>query len=353
MGTWKKRTKRAFRNGMFSNGGENWNELNSLTETFFPGRKAIGVANNTVGQIAALQALNVKDSLVFLSNFTFAATLQAVLQAGGIPIVCDCDSTTWELSEETIKAGINQYGKPKVVLLTRVFGKRDDLTSISSFLKREGIILLLDSAAAFPSSKVVDSNLNEVFSLHATKAFGVGEGGIVVGEPNFVEETWRRCNFGLSTNQKFMDGSNAKMDEFTAARAISGIENYAKICEKRRKFVQLTYGELETNQEIKILENKRESIWSLFPIRFHSENQLLRFKEVSIKLGLTGKRYYWPSIVDGYIGDYPIRRVDNLVESQFASKLIYCLPVYSKFTRKETVHISEIMQVALRQALEA
>jgi dTDP-4-amino-4,6-dideoxygalactose transaminase len=40
--------------------------------------------------------------------------LLAVLQAGGIPVICDTDPITWELSIESIKAGIQEFGKPKV-----------------------------------------------------------------------------------------------------------------------------------------------------------------------------------------------------------------------------------------------
>ena len=344
---WKRDTKSAYRNGMFSNGGNNWKALNAKAESFFPGSKAIGVANNTVGQIAALQALKVRNEIVFLSNFTFPATLQAILQAGGIPVVCDIDPRTWELSEESIKTGIREYGKPKVVLHTRVFGKRENLTQVATFLKSEGIQFLLDSAAAFPSEKIDTLNLNEVFSLHATKALGVGEGGIIVGEPDFIDETWRRCNFGFLENQHFSDGSNAKMDEFTAARAVASLNEYTEICEKRRSFVKLSYGEIINCSEVVTVQESERAIWSLFPIRFKTETALLKFKEHSMNHGLTGKRYYAPSLADGYNGEYEVKYVSNIEESQLASKLTYCLPVYSRYTRKESRQIMEITLEAI------
>lgn len=349
--TWQREIKSAYRLGMYSNGGINWKTLNSMTESYFPGSKAVGVANNTVGQIASLQALNVRNNLVFLSNFTFPATLLAVLQAGGIPVICDTDPITWELSIESIKAGIQEFGKPKVVLHTRVFGKREDLSPINSFLGTEGIDLLLDSAAAFPSSREENSNLNEVFSLHATKALGIGEGGIIVGEESFIEETWSRCNFGYQNGNKFLDGSNAKMDEFAAARAIAGLKKYKEVCQKRRLFVNSTYNAFYSNSNVQVLRNNMNSIWSLFPVKFNSEDHLLKFSEISMKLGLFGKRYYAPSILDGYKGEYEVHRVSNLDESQKASKLIYCLPVYSKYSKNESYRIKEITLNALEVAL--
>jgi dTDP-4-amino-4,6-dideoxygalactose transaminase len=348
--SWTGYLVQAYKDGIYSNSGNIWKQLNVRVESYFPRSKAIGVANNTVGQIAALQAVGIKGELVFLSNFTFPATLQAVILAGGIPVLCDCDPETWEISVATVKAAYGEFGKPKVILLTRVFGKREDVSELFTFAALEGIDFLLDSAAAFPTSPIEDDIgvMNEVFSLHATKALGVGEGGLIVGNFSFIEETWKRCNFGIMKNNTFTDGSNAKMDEFTAARALAALDRYEKTSANRRNFVTLAYESVLEIGNYSKLTNIKSLSWSLFPLKFDSEIELLRFEKFSKSRGLAGKRYYFPSMLDGYVGTFEIHRASTLEQSQQLSKLIYCLPVYSTFLDEEVMMIRSIVQDSLQ-----
>jgi dTDP-4-amino-4,6-dideoxygalactose transaminase len=352
---WRRFIKKSFNAGVYSNCGPVWQQLSRETELMFPGRKTAGVANNTVGLIAVLLSLKVKNQNVILSNYTFAATLQAAILAGANPILCDVDPETWEISVETLDREIKRFGKPKVVIHTRVFGQRLPITHLAEYCKAQGIILIVDSAAAFPSPKFPVASLDalEVFSFHATKVMAIGEGGLLVGKLDEIEKALRATNFGITGKNSFSDGLNAKMDEFAAARALASLRSLESIRKKRENFVENAYFDLRDSAHLKRLSPAKNHLWSLFPVKFKHEADLELFKACCDNSGLQTKRYYSPSISLGYEGAVNLSRGTDLLVSNELAKTVLCLPVYSKYRNRELKKIRSIVQSAQNRLMES
>lgn len=347
--TWLSKLTGAYERKHFSNAGEIWKELNEAVVQQTGVEAAVGIANNTVGQVAALHAIDVQDQLVFISNFTFPATLQAVHMAGGIPVACDADSENWEISLDSIKESMSKFGKPKAVLATRIFGRRLNHYGMINFLKSEGIDLIFDAAAAFPISKIDQDMtcLNEVYSLHATKAFGIGEGGIITGPKSFVEKAWQHSNFGFSENhEEFLDGNNAKMDEFAAARAIAALDILNQTSASRKKFVHEVYSEIFDGSQIKHIDVNSDQLWSLFPIKFKNKKELTQFSQYLLSKNILSKKYYSPSMSTGYRGRRRLVCADDLSISESLAQQVLCLPVYSEYTQDEVEYIRKAVMEA-------
>jgi dTDP-4-amino-4,6-dideoxygalactose transaminase len=345
---WTNFVKPAYKLGIFSNKGPVWQQLSRETELLFPGMKTAGIANNTVGLVATLQAMEVFKKDVFLSNYTFAATLHAAILAGANPVLCDVDRCTWEISVQTLQSAVAKFGKPKVVILTRVFGQRLSIDKIASYCSENGIALIVDSAAAFPSPALPPTHLDafEIFSFHATKVMSIGEGGLLAGKVEDVDKVLRAVNFGLSSDLHFGDGINAKMDEFAAARALGALKLLERNRKKRKLFVERAYEGLFQNHALEVLNPGSDHLWSLFPLKFKSPAARDAFQISCTQLGLTTKPYYSPSMSSGYKGLATVRKVDNLDVSDELSRTVLCLPVYSRFSSKEVNRIAEIIKIA-------
>jgi len=76
-----------------------------------------------------------------------------------------------------------------------------------------------------------------------------------------------------------------------------------------------------------MIEDSSETVYSYFPIIFENEKQLLDFQKV-IRPFIMSRRYYFPTIKSGYIGDAPILFDADLRNSESIAKRILCLPVY-------------------------
>ncbi len=78
-----------------------------------------------------------------------------------------------------------------------------------------------------------------VFSLHATKAFGIGEGGFVYsGDRTITEAVRTASNFGFDSDRVSANvGLNAKLSEYAAAVGLAALSDLeAKTREGRRLY---------------------------------------------------------------------------------------------------------------------
>ncbi len=346
----------AYRNGIFSNSAElHAKASKALAQNV--DRKFSGylASNNTMALVSCLISIGVRGKYVLVSNFTFPATLDAIILAGGIPIVCDIDPVTLVMDTNNVEKLINNSKHEIVAAVpTRVFGFVTDLSELVSVCNDRGVEVVVDAAASLPSRngswKFEKQARFEVFSLHATKVFGIGEGGLVVGDADSIEKVRQASNFGFVNDGTvhFRDGLNAKADEFTASRALARERVYLDDVEKRRKFVKMYKDVFSGNPKTKMLDEGLDAIYSYFPIIFEHEDQLLKFQKI-IAPFIMSRRYYFPTIKCGYTGDAKVVFEENLQNSESIAKRILCLPVYVSCTDRVGLEIKNLIVKALSE----
>lgn len=300
-----------------------------MNEYLGPEIESMVCSSNTAGLTASLIALGLQGKRVIVSNNTFAATLNALISAGSIPIIVDVDPITWEIDVDTVASVVEQF-EIEGLLFTRVHGFRRDITPLLDFCIKSSIKVLIDSAAAFPATpnEYRDSiDYLEVFSFHATKPLGIGEGGAVIGPKNLIDDVRCASNFGLTKpSSSFGDGINAKLDEFASARLIAGIANFPDLAARRVEFVQDLNNILEKTSLIQRPINTGNTSWPFFPIRFSSEEDLIDF-QLDLSPVLQTRRYYYPSLSIGYTGRAKTIKASELSVSDHIAATTLCLPV--------------------------
>lgn len=344
----------AYKSGVFSNSAEIHRQASSeMSKLFNSNLEGYLTSSNTTGLTACLLAVGIRGRHVLISNFTFAATLDAVILAGGIPIVCDIDPDSLVLDLGKVAEALkNLEYDIAVVLPTRIFGFINNLSKLIAECNVHNVPVIVDAAASLPSQENTwNFELNalyEVFSLHATKVFGIGEGGLVIGSPESIERVRQRSNFGLipDGSLKFKDGINAKADEFTSARALVRLPEYLIDVKQRQEFVKIYKSAFESDSRIRMIEDNAETVYSYFPIIFESEKQLLDFQK-AISPFIMSRRYYFPTIQSGYIGDAPILFDADLINSESIAKRILCLPVYVSCGEDVKNELRTLVSVAL------
>ena len=128
-------------------------------------------------------------------------------------------------------------------MVVSAFGSPVDVAAWDQFSTQTRIPVLIDGAASFDS--VASSAINRpgrtpiMVSLHATKVFGVGEGGFVIcSDRDFITRFTRICNFGvLMTPEGQILGYNGKESEYHAAVGLSNLDGWP---ERRARMADLT-----------------------------------------------------------------------------------------------------------------
>ncbi|ODN43743.1 aminotransferase class I/II-fold pyridoxal phosphate-dependent enzyme [Piscirickettsia litoralis] len=179
-------------------------------------------ASGTLGIISTLLALELpRGSKCVMPAWTFVGTMAAINAAGLEPVFADVNLASWALDINEVKKLVERDKKISAVIVVCPFGKMVDIASWEELANSYGISVIIDGAACFDSFKQTGkkTTLPFIISLHATKVFGIGEGGLVLSEnTDFIDKVKKITNFGIDENRNVpVVGVNAKMSEYHAA----------------------------------------------------------------------------------------------------------------------------------------
>ena len=165
-------------------------------------------------------------------DYTFTATALAAQMCGYELVLASCAADTWAFTPEALAAHAEPLDQVGLVLPVAPFGRLIPQAGWQAFQRRTGIPVVIDGAACFdlllePGAAAIGP-LPLVLSFHATKCFGVGEGGCVITTDRHLSENVLRClNFGfLESRNTAMPGTNGKMPEYTAAVGLAELDGW-------------------------------------------------------------------------------------------------------------------------------
>ena len=185
----------------------------------------IAVCNATIGLEIAIRALGLRGEVI-VPAFTFIATAHALEWLGIKPVFCDVDPVSHNLNPDKIEELLTP--RTTGILGVHLWGRACAVDELTDLARRRNLKLLFDAAHAFDCSyrgrMIGNFGSAEVFSFHATKYFNTLEGGAVVTNDTQLAEKIRLMkNFGFSGNVLSL-GTNAKMNEISAAMGLTGLE---------------------------------------------------------------------------------------------------------------------------------
>ena len=171
---------------------------------------------------------------VLLPSLTFPGTATAVLRAGAVPVLSDVDRCSWLLTPQ-IARRILERTRIDAVIPVATYGAPQPAAAWDEFTAETGCPVLIDAAGAFGEQKI-SKRSTVAFSLHATKALGVGEGGLVASRSrSFVEDVRRWSNFGIEAGRCEAPGTNGQMSEYHAAVGLAQLTRWPELQARRQR----------------------------------------------------------------------------------------------------------------------
>lgn len=131
----------------------------------------------------ALVALDLKPGdEVITTPLTFCATVNAILHAGGAPVLADVDPLTQNIDPERVREKITP--RTRAILPVHFAGRSCDMDALCALAKGHNLALVEDCAHAIETTwrgrHVGASGDFGCFSFYVTKNVITGEGGMVV-----------------------------------------------------------------------------------------------------------------------------------------------------------------------------
>ncbi len=194
-------------------------------------KHCITCANGTDALVLALKALGVKEGdAVFVPDFTFFASAEAVSVVGATPIFVDVDADTFNISvldlQQKIVATLHDgVLQPKVILTVDLFGLPADYAAIRAISCKYDLCILEDGAQGFGGSinGLMACGFGDIAttSFFPSKPLGCyGDGGaLFTNNDEWAElaKSYRSHGKGNFKYDNVRIGMNSRLDTLQAA----------------------------------------------------------------------------------------------------------------------------------------
>lgn len=215
------------------------------------GRKyGVAVSNGSAALELAVAVLNIGlGDEVIIPTFTIISCAAAIVRAGAVPIVIDCDPDTWNMDVNQIEAKITS--KTKAIMIVHIYGLPVDLESVLAIANKYELKIIEDAAEmhgqtyrGLPCGSFGDVS---TFSFYPNKHITTGEGGMLVTDN---AELATRCrslrNLCFQPQQRFVHeelGWNFRMTNLQAALGLAQLERLDEFVIRKhrmgRKYTEL------------------------------------------------------------------------------------------------------------------
>ncbi|WP_448621052.1 DegT/DnrJ/EryC1/StrS family aminotransferase [Geodermatophilus sp. URMC 65] len=202
-------------------------------------RHAVAVSNGTTALVAALQVLDLRPGdEVVTSPFTFAATLNAALEAGATVRFADIREDDFAIDPDLVAARVG--ARTRALLPVHLYGQTADMGPLSALARERGLHLVEDAAQAHGATydgRAAGSFGLGCFSFYATKNLTTGEGGMVTTDDDGLADRLRVLrNQGMRQRYQYeVPGHNYRMTDLQAAVGLPQVARLGEIVGRRKE----------------------------------------------------------------------------------------------------------------------
>lgn len=308
--------------------------------------------NGHLALYTALKILKMKGEVI-TTPFTFASTINAIVENGLTPVFCDINPHDYTIDSSKIENLITD--KTCAILAVHVYGNACDVENIEKIANKYNLKVIYDAAHVFgvkyKNRSICEYGDISMLSFHATKVFNTIEGGALIYKDNKKYSRLKALkNFGIDDDGYIIEESiNAKMNEFQASMGLCNLRHFREELSKRERVFN-KYKELLKNVNGIKLNELQENVtpnYAYFPILVDkhkygktAENLFNILKENNIY----SRRYFYPLVSDYEYYNNLGYESSNTPIAKKISENILCLPMYADLDLQDVVNICQIIK---------
>lgn len=249
-------------------------ELESQLAAYTGARHCITVSSGTEALLIALMALDLQPGdEVITTPFTFAATAEMIVLAGGKPVFVDIEPDTANLDASRIEAAITP--RTKVIMPVSLYGQVADMDAINAVAAQHGLAVIEDAAqsfgATFQSRKSCNLSTFGATSFFPSKPLGCyGDGGALFTSDDRLAQAAREIRVH-GQSQRYTHtrlGVGGRMDTLQCAVVLAKLERFDWEIERRLQ-LGARYGErLQGLPGVRLLAVRpdRDCVWAQYTV---------------------------------------------------------------------------------------
>ena len=294
-------------------------------------------ASGTIGLLGAIYSIagRAKKDRPFAicPGYTFIATASAVEMAGYQPYFVDVNLYTWEIDPLLI-LNHPMLDRVGLVIVAAPYGKNIQQQGWEDFYNQTGIPVVIDAAGSFEAIcknfKRQRGVIPTVVSMHATKSFSTGEGGLILcKDQSIIERAFASINFGFhGCRESITANTNGKMSEYHAAIGLAEIDGWNQKSSELRRVADLymTFSSKFGIADRIITAPQISSSYVIFMAENAEEGKVVQ--DSLHKENINFRHWYGPGLhLEPYYRTAGNHLHDNLLNTELLGKVLIGLPV--------------------------
>jgi dTDP-4-amino-4,6-dideoxygalactose transaminase len=338
---------------------------------------ALALNSCTSALHVALAAIGIgPGDRVVSTPMTFASSIHVIEHVGAEPVLVDVEPDTLNIDPEQVEAAVRADPTIKAVLPVHLYGHPAEMDPILDIARRHKLAVIEDAAHSLPASyrgrmigAPVDGDVTDLvaFSFYATKNLTTGEGGMLTGPAELIDEARMWSLHGMSRDafkRYTADGSwfyevnfpgfKYNMPDIQAAMGIHQLARLPQMQRRRRELVEQyheAFSRLD-GLELPVERPHVESAWHLYPIRLHLDRIKIdrsRFIEELRKRNIGSSVHFIPVHIHPYYRD-KYRYAPERFPIAFSNyERLVSLPLSPKLTDEDVADVIEAVDDILAE----
>ena len=326
--------------------GNTTKEFENTVADYLGVKHAIAVTSCTTGLHTVLECLDIKGQEIIVPDYTYPATAEAVVLAGGIPVLVDVDLESMNMTSDILDEAYDE----KMTVFSPVSWAGVPLEKeMYQKAKKLNLKMLEDSACSL-GAKIDGNYVGKIadyscFSFHPRKIITTGEGGMITTDNDEIAE---RCysfkHFGAYGSSFKTIGTNYKLSNVLSAIGLIQMRKIEKIINYRNEKAKIYEEMISKIKKIKpayVGKNNRQTFQSY---TCYIEKEGFRDK---IREALANEN------IQSQIGTYALhlepayekmKKIGSLENSEKLFKNALTLPLHNQLTQEDQSRICSIIK---------
>lgn len=325
------------------------------------GRKfGIAVSNGSVALDAAVVALGLREGdEVILPSFTIISCAAAIVRAGAVPVVVDCEPDTWNMNVAQVEARITP--RTRAIMVAHIFGLPVDMAPLLALAEKHKLRIIEDAAEAHGQTyrNRACGSFGDIstFSFYPNKHVTTGEGGMLLTDNLDLADRCRSLrNLCFKPEQRFIHdelGWNLRMTNMQAALGVAQLERLDEFVARKRamgkRYQELLRG-VPGLQLPKPAIDGAENIYWVFglvlddDVPFDAKGAMGRLA----KLGVGTRPFFWPMHEQPVLHNMGLLRDESHPVSERIARRGFYIPSGLALTEDQMVRVASAVRTMLQ-----
>ncbi len=327
-------------------------EMEAALTAYTGARHCISVASGTEALLICLMALDLQPGdEVITSPFTFAATAEMIVLAGGVPVFVDIEPDTANIDVNLIEDAITP--RTKAIMPVSLYGQVADMDAINVIAQRHGLAVIEDAAQSFGASyrgnKSCNTSTFGCTSFFPSKPLGCyGDGGAIFTNDDALAQACREIRVH-GQSQRYLHtrvGVGGRMDTLQCAVVLGKLDRFEWEIRRRLELGDAYKRKLRAAiPSLQLLEVRpdRDCVWAQYTVFVDNREAV----QASLKAASVPTAVHYPRALHHQPAYAKYAKADACPKAVSAAARVMSLPMSADLTEEQ----QDRVVAALAQAL--